>query len=78
IFSAMGFYPVNPVGGEYETGVPLFEEILLHLENGKTFTVKRHNGTTSKTTLNGTPLESTSITHNDIMRGGTLEFFVKD
>lgn len=78
IFSAMGFYPVNPVGGEYETGVPLFEEILLHLENGKSFTVKRHNGTTSKTTLNGTPLESTSITHNDIMRGGTLEFFVKD
>lgn len=78
IFSAMGFYPVNPVGGEYETGVPLFEEILLHLENGKTFTVKRHNGTTSKTTLNGTPLESTSITHNDIIQGGTLEFFVKD
>lgn len=78
IFSAMGFYPVNPVGGEYETGVPLFEEILLHLENGKTFTVKRHNGTTSKTTLNGIPLESTSITHNDIIQGGTLEFFVKD
>ena len=78
IFSAMGFYPVNPVGGEYETGVPLFEEILLHLENGKTFTVKRHNSTTSKTTLNSTPLESTSITHNDIIQGGTLEFFVKD
>lgn len=39
VFSAMGFYPVNPVSGEYEIGTPLFSEIQMHLDNGKTFTV---------------------------------------
>ena len=35
VFSAMGFYPVNPVSGEYEIGTPLFSEIQMHLDNGK-------------------------------------------
>lgn len=35
VFSAMGFYPVNPVSGEYEIGTPLFPEIQMHLDNGK-------------------------------------------
>ena len=39
VFSAMGFYPVNPVSGKYEIGTPLFPEMKLHLANGKTFTV---------------------------------------
>ncbi len=39
VFSAMGFYPVNPVSGKYEIGTPLFPEMQLHLANGKTFTV---------------------------------------
>jgi len=43
IFSAMGFYPVDPVSGEYELGVPLFPEITLHLPGGKTFTVLCHS-----------------------------------
>lgn len=43
IFSAMGFYPVDPVSGEYELGVPLFSEITLHLPGGKTFTVLCHS-----------------------------------
>lgn len=42
IFSAMGFYPVDPVSGEYELGVPLFPEITLHLPGGKTFTILCH------------------------------------
>ena len=40
--SAMGFYPVNPCGGEYEFGAPLFPEVTLNLQNGKTFTVLCH------------------------------------
>lgn len=40
--SAMGFYPVNPCGGEYELGAPLFPEVTLNLQNGKTFTVLCH------------------------------------
>ena len=39
VFSAMGFYPVDPVGGKYEIGTPLYPEMKMHLPGGKTFTV---------------------------------------
>lgn len=42
IFSAMGFYPVDPVSGEYELGVPLFDEVTIELPDGKTFTILCH------------------------------------
>ena len=42
VMSAMGFYPVNPCGGEYELGMPLFPEVTLHLENGNVFTITCH------------------------------------
>ncbi len=35
VFSAMGFYPVDPVSGRYEIGTPLFPEVRINLENGK-------------------------------------------
>ena len=41
--SAMGFYPVTPASGYYVIGVPHFEEMVINLENGKTFTVKANN-----------------------------------
>ncbi len=80
VFSAMGFYPVDPVGGVYEVGAPLFEEVKLHLANGNTFTVlcnPEHSENESrilKAFLNGNELEGTTITHRDIMNGGVLEF----
>jgi putative alpha-1,2-mannosidase len=43
VMSAMGFYPVNPCGGEYELGMPLFPEITLHLADGKEFTIVCHS-----------------------------------
>ena len=80
VFSAMGFYPVDPVGGVYEVGAPLFEEVKLHLANGNTFTVQCHlehsenESRILKAFLNGNELEGTTITHRDIMNGGVLEF----
>ena len=80
VFSAMGFYPVDPVGGVYEVGAPLFEEVKLHLANSKTFTVLCNSGRIKNETrllkvyLNGKELEGTTITHRDIMNGGVLEF----
>lgn len=80
VFSAMGFYPVDPVGGVYEVGAPLFEEVKLHLANGNTFTVlcnpeHSENGIRPlKAFLNGNELEGTTITHHDIMNGGVLKF----
>ncbi len=43
VMSAMGFYPVDPCGGEYELGMPLFPEVKLHLADGKVFTITCHS-----------------------------------
>ncbi len=43
IFSALGFYPVKPVLGEYIFGMSQVNETTLHLPNGKTFTIKANN-----------------------------------
>ena len=77
IFSAMGFYPVDPVSGEYELGVPLFDEVTIELPDGKTFTVLcrfEQSKPTADAYLNGKRVEGTTITHRDITSGGILEF----
>lgn len=78
VFSAMGFYPVNPVSGMYELGTPLFPKAELHLANGKTFTViakgvSRENIYIQSVKLNGQPYDKSYITHEQIMSGATLE-----
>ena len=78
VFSALGFYPVNPVGGIYELGTPLFARSAIEVGDGKTFTVKA-DGLSDKARyiksakLNGKPLDRTSVTHDEIMAGGMLE-----
>ena len=79
VFSAMGFYPVNPVSGEYEIGSPLFPEMRLNLNNGKTFTVlapnvSRENIYIQSVKVNGQPYDKSYITHQQIMDGATIEF----
>ena len=77
VMSAMGFYPVDPAGGEYEIGTPLFPEVRLHLPDGKLFTVisdDNRRGDYRKARLNGKRLKGTVITHEDIMKGSVLEF----
>ena len=79
VFSAMGFYPVNPVSGRYEIGTPLFPEIKLHLANGKTFTVlapnvNKENIYIQSIKVDGQPYDKTYLTHEQIMSGATVEF----
>lgn len=77
VMSAMGFYPVDPAGGEYEIGTPLFPEVRLQLPDGKLFTVisdDSKRGAYRKARLNGKRLKGTVITHEDIMKGSVLEF----
>ncbi len=79
MFSAMGFYPVNPVSGQYVFGAPQLPEITLHLANGKTFTVKAENLSkehkyVDSITLNGKPYTKNYISHQDIINGGTLVY----
>ena len=74
VMSAMGFYPINPCGGEYELGLPLFPDIKINLDNGKAFTVKTKKTGKNRVLLNGKPIKGTTISHNDIINGGVLEF----
>lgn len=79
VFSAMGFYPVNPVSGEYEIGTPLFPEMRLHLKNGKTFTVlapnvSRENIYIQSVKVNGQSYDKSYLTHQQIMDGAIVEF----
>ena len=82
VMSAMGFYPVDPCGGEYELGMPLFPEVTLHLADGKAFTIVCHSERSEepkakkslKPHLNGKHIKGTTISHRDIINGGVLEF----
>ena len=77
VFSAMGFYPLTPGIPEYQIGSPLFKKIRIHLQNGKTFTVKANknsyrNKYIVSASLNGKSLGGSTVSHKDIVGGGTL------
>ncbi len=79
VFSAMGFYPVNPAGGTYSIGTPLFDRCTLHLPDGKDFTItanrKRSDSYKVKQVkLNGKPIKDWTLRHTDLTAGGTLDF----
>ena len=83
LFSAMGFYPVDPVSGEYVIGAPQLPKMTLRIPGGKTFTMKAHglseaNKYVAGVSLNGKPLEGFTIRHEDIVSGGLLEFNMTD
>ena len=83
MFSAMGFYPVDPVSGNYVFGAPQLPKIILRLANGKTFTViaeglSAENKYVESITLNGNAYDKNYITHEDILNGGILVFKMKN
>ena len=78
IFSSMGFYPVNPAGGAFVFGSPLFDEVTISLPGDKEFTVKSVNNSDQNmyiqsVKLNGAIYTRSYITYKEIMNGGTLE-----
>lgn len=79
VFSAMGFYPVNPSELKYQFGSPLVREARLEIAPGKYFTMKAPlasvaNKYIQEVKLNGKVLDRSFITHQEITDGGTLEF----
>lgn len=79
VFSAMGFYPVDPISGKYEIGTPIFPEVKMNLSNGKVFTVRAQNVSheniyIQSVKVNGKPYTESYITHEMIMDGTTLDF----
>ncbi|EHQ28069.1 GH92 family glycosyl hydrolase [Mucilaginibacter paludis] len=79
IFSAMGFYPVNPANGVYAIGSPVLKHAEIPVADGKTFTVDVNNPGAANpyiqsVKLNGKPYHKTYITQGDIVSGSRLEF----
>jgi len=79
IFSSLGFYPVTPGSADYALGSPLVKEAKIHLENGKTLSITTNNQSKENVyvksiSINGKPIEGTSISHQDIMNGGKIIF----
>jgi putative alpha-1,2-mannosidase len=79
VFGAMGFYPVNPASPDYIIGSPLFEEIKLHLGNGKELIIQakgnsEENIYIQSATLNGQTWKKPWFSHADIANGGTFVF----
>lgn len=80
VFSALGFYPMNPVNGEYVIGSPLIEKATIQLENGKTISIEAEGAlerpVTQAVMLNGKKLEANVIQHGELMRGAKLRFIM--
>jgi predicted alpha-1,2-mannosidase len=81
IFSAMGFYPVNPASGIYMLGSPILKQAKLKQGNGKVFLVNTQNSSAENVyiqsvKLNGKTYEKTYITQNDLAKGGKLVFIM--
>ena len=82
MLSSMGFYPVSPVSGQYVFGAPQLPKMVLHLAGGKTFTIiaeglSKENKYVDSITLNGEAYTLPYITHEDIVKGGTLVYKMK-
>lgn len=78
ILSSVGLYQVDPVGGRFVIGSPLFDKAIVNVGGGKTFTVVAKNNSdkniyVQSARLNGKTLKNSYVDFNDIRHGGTLE-----
>jgi predicted alpha-1,2-mannosidase len=79
IFSSMGFYPVNPCGGEYVLGAPQLPKAIVKLPDGKLFKIETSNFSkeniyVQSIELNGEKYDKKVISHHEILNGGVLRF----
>lgn len=81
VFSALGFYPVNPASGDYVFGSPLINQATIKLPGNKTFKVVvlengEHKPYIQKIELNGKPYTKSFITHQEIVKGGEMKIYM--
>ena len=79
VFSALGFYPVDPCGKGYVLGAPQLPAATIRLPGGKAFAVEVRNfgggnRYVKSVSLNGRTVSGRTLEHADVMRGGTLTF----
>ena len=78
VLSAMGFYQVEPAGGKFIIGSPLFGETTIRIDADRTFVVKAINNSDAnvyvqRARLNGQPYTRSYLMYDDIVQGGVLE-----
>jgi putative alpha-1,2-mannosidase len=83
VFSSIGFYPVDPISGEYQLSSPIFDRVLINLAGGRKFEIICHKtGNDSKyiyqTKWNGKMYPNNFIRYKDIMQGGKLELYLQN
>ncbi len=80
VLSALGFYPVTPGTTNYVIGTPGFEKATLHFENGKSFSIIKKGDAKhfyiNAASLNNIPYNKSYLSHNDLMKGGSLQFIL--
>ncbi len=79
LFSSLGFYPLVMGSGEYAIGSPLFTKATVHLENGRKLVVKAPKNSAKNIyvqglKVNGKKWTATSLPHDLLAKGGTLDF----
>ena len=79
VFSAMGFYPVCPGTKQYAMGSPLFQKILVKLENGKTIQIEAPDNNkqtryVDDVKVNGKSVSRTWLEHDELTKGATIKF----
>jgi predicted alpha-1,2-mannosidase len=77
LLSALGFYPVDAVSGNYILGSPLFERAVVDLGNGKSLEIEVRRKDPSHAyiqsfALNGKPQQRAWFNHSEIAQGGKL------
>ncbi|MDP4237853.1 MAG: GH92 family glycosyl hydrolase [Bacteroidota bacterium] len=79
VFSALGFYPVSPVSGDYAIGSPLFPELVLTMENGRKLTLKALNNSDENVYIDNIDWDKKEytknfFTHSQLQKGGNILF----
>ena len=78
VLSSIGLYQVEPAGGKFVIGSPLFDEATVNVGDGKTFTIRAKNNSkeniyVQSAKLNGKPYPKSYLLYQDIVKGGMLE-----
>lgn len=81
LMSALGMYQVEPAGGRYWFGSPIITDAVLRVANGKLLKIVAHDNSAeniniAKVKFNGEEISCGYIMHEQLIKGGTLEFFM--
>jgi len=75
VFACLGFYPVCPGSAEYALGIPAFDRITIHLENGRDFTIVKKASSRTAFRLGCRTLSRPFLSHKDLVRGKRLVYY---